>query len=132
MPPPSKSILKDGLLSFYVQINGPQTFRIIKMAVDTGATYTIMPPEIAFAVGYNPTLSRKHIEITTASGVVIAPVIKVKSVACLGREVRNLEVICHGLPPQSPVRGLLGINFLIHFPPFQKFLHELTRLNNLS
>ena len=126
MPQPFKNLLKDGVVSLYVQIIGPRTYRIIKMALDTGASYTIIPLETAIAIGYNPALSKKHIEITTASGVVIVPMIKIKYIACLGKEIKNLEVICHDLPSQSPVKGLLGLNFLIHFTPFRKFLNEIS------
>jgi len=126
MPRPFKNLVKDGVISLYVQITGPRTYRIIKMALDTGASYTIIPLETAIAIGYNPVLSRKRIEITTASGVVIVPVIKIKSITCLGKEIKNIEVICHDLPSQSPVKGLLGLNFLIHFAPFRKFLNEIS------
>ena len=131
MPLLFKDLLKDGLLSFYVQIKGPKTFRIIKMAMDTGASYTIIPIETAIAIGYDPALSKKHIEITTASGVVITTIIKVESVTCLGQEVKNLEIICHDLPAQSPVKGLLGLNFLVHFPPFKEFLRKVERIANI-
>ena len=112
MPQPFKNLLKNSVISLYVQLTGPRTFRIIKMALDTGASYTIIPLETAIAIGYNPALSKKHIEITTASGVVIVP--------------KNFEVICHDLPFQSPVKGLLGLNFLIQFAPFRKFLNEIS------
>lgn len=128
MPQPFESFIKDGLISLYVQLTGPRTIRIIKMALDTGATYTIISLETAIAIGYNPVLSQRHIEITTASGVAIAPVIKVRSIACLGKEVKNLEVICHDLPQQSPAKGLLGLNFLIHLEPFKKFLTEISQI----
>jgi predicted aspartyl protease len=128
MPQLFKGLIKDGVISFYVQVKGPKTFRIIKMAMDTGASYTIIPIETAIAIGYNPALSRKNIEITTASGVVVVPIIKIESITCLGQEVKNLEIICHDLPTQSPVKGLLGLNFLVHFPPFKKFLAEIDKL----
>ncbi|MBA7511632.1 hypothetical protein ES705_03628 [subsurface metagenome] len=27
-------------------------------------------------------------------------------------EVKNMDVVCHNLPPESAVEGLLGLNFL--------------------
>lgn len=30
----------------------------------------------------------------------------------LGVEIKNMDIVCHDLPPQSPVEGLLGLNFL--------------------
>lgn len=52
-------------------------------------------------------------------------VITIASFKSLGIEVKGLEVVCHDLPPQSPVDGLLGINFLIHYPPFIEFYSHI-------
>ena len=118
-------ILKEGIVSFYVQIQGPITERIIKMALDTGATFTMIPPEIATDIGYDPVLSKKRIEISTASGSIITPMLNVKSISCLGTKVSNVDVVCHNLPSQSPVEGLLGLNFLVHLPAFVEFLRKI-------
>ena len=107
---------------------GGSRFQELDAIVDTGATYTIISLETAISIGYNPIASKKHIEVTTASGTIIAPIITIKSITCLGYKVANIDVICHDLPPQSPVKGLLGLNFLIHFPPFKKFLNEVNKM----
>ena len=120
-----KIILKEGIISFYVQIQGPITKRIIKMALDTGATFTMIPPEIARDIGHDPALSKRRIEISTASGLILAPLFKVKSISCLGTELKDVEVVCHNLPPESPVEGLLGLNFLIHLPAFVEFFQKI-------
>ena len=99
--------------------------RIIKMALDTGATFTMIPPEIARDIGHDPTLSKKQIEISAASGSILAPLLKVKSISCLGTELKDIEVVCHNLPPESPVEGLLGLNFLIHLPAFVEFFQKI-------
>jgi clan AA aspartic protease (TIGR02281 family) len=120
-----KSILKEGIISVYVEIQGPTTKRIIKMALDTGATFTMIPPEIARDIGHDPILSKRRIEISTASGSVLAPLLTVKSVSCLGNRLRNVQVVCHNLPPESPVEGLLGLNFLVHLPAFIEFYQKI-------
>src|SRR3989338_3302591 len=84
----------------------------LKMAVDTGATYTIIPVETAVAIGCDPLQARRKIEITTGSSIEYVPLITVPKFRALGFEVKNMEVICHNLPTQSPVEGLLGLNFL--------------------
>lgn len=33
----------------------------------------------------------------------------------MGKSVDNLEVLCHDLPPEAKVDGLLGLNFIRHF-----------------
>jgi hypothetical protein len=48
----------------------------------------------------------------------------------IGQKVDNLEVLCHDLPPESGVDGLLGINFLKRFKltiRFRKGIIDLTR-----
>lgn len=123
--PPPKRILKEGIISVYVEIEGPITKRIIKMALDTGATFTMIHPEIARDIGHDPTLSKRRIEISTASGSLLVPILRVKSISCLGTKLKNVEVVCHNLPPESPVNGLLSLNFLAHLPTFVEFYQKI-------
>lgn len=55
----------------------------IRMALDTGATYTMIPWKIAENLGLEPELSKERIEIITASGVEKVPLVTVKSVTVL-------------------------------------------------
>ena len=103
-----------GVIVVYAIISDRHT-KILKLALDTGATYTIVPFEAAFAIGCNPTDSKQKIEIVTASGIEYAPLITIPFVKAFGFEVKNLPVVCHNLPPRSQVDGLLGLNFLRHF-----------------
>jgi len=59
------------------------TKRRIKVALDTGATYTMIPWEIAEALGYKPEISKDKVTLITASGVETAPVIEVRKVKFL-------------------------------------------------
>ncbi len=103
-----------GVIVVYTIISGTHT-KIVKLALDTGATYTIIPFEAAFAIGCNPTASKQKIEIVTASGIEYAPLITIPFIKAFGFELKNLHVACHNLPPRSQVDGLLGLNFLHHF-----------------
>ena len=72
--------------------------------------------QISFQLGYdpaNPLLERQR--IVTASGIEYAPRITVRSATAIGRKVTRLEVLCHDIPAESGVDGLLGLNFLRHF-----------------
>ena len=82
------------------------------MALDTGATYTMAPIEAAIAIGCNPLRSQRRIEITTGSSIEYVPIVIIPKFRAFGIEIRNMEVICHNLTPQSTVEGLLGLNFL--------------------
>lgn len=97
------------------------------MAIDTGATYTMVPPDLLIDIGCDPVKATRHLELSTASGLLVVPVVRVRLVRCLGRAVKSVEVVAHHLPPESPVEGLLGLNVLVHFTPFQAF-HQAIRL----
>lgn len=103
---------KESLIICHSEIIGPKMKLSIKMALDTGATYTMISVEAAIAVGCDPFQAKRRIEITTGSGVEYVPVVVIPEFKTFGVRIRNLEVICHNLPPQSPVEGLLGLNFL--------------------
>ncbi len=106
------------------------TKRRIRAALDTGATYTMIPWEIAEALGYKPELSKEKVTLITASGVETAPIIEIKRVRFLGESIDNVSVVCHDLPPRSYVVGLLGSSFLRHFNitiDYRKGILEITR-----
>lgn len=115
-----------GIISLYAQIVGHKTKRTIKLALDTGASLTMIPPEKIIITGHKiPTSQEKMIKIFTASGIEYVPVVSISALMCLGITVKNIDVICHNLPPESPVEGLLGLNFLIHLPAFIEFYHKI-------
>lgn len=89
--------------------------RRLRLVLDTGATYTMIPWEIARALGYHPERSRRQIQLLTASGVVYAPLVTLGEVQALGQAIAPLDVLVHDLPPAARVDGLLGLNFLRHF-----------------
>jgi len=113
------------IITVYAQIVGPKDTKTIKVVLDTGASYTMIPVRKAIEIGYDPSLIDKKIEIFTASGIEYVPKITIASLKCLGKEVKNIEVVCHELPPQAPVDGLLGLNFLVHLPAFIEFYQKI-------
>ena len=84
----------------------------VKMAVDTGASITMIPQEHALAVGLNPDQSKRTKEIATANGKILVPVITIPVFECMGVRIHRMDVICHNLPVGA-VEGLLGLNFLV-------------------
>ncbi|MBI3333362.1 MAG: retroviral-like aspartic protease family protein [Candidatus Omnitrophica bacterium] len=98
------------------------------MAIDTGATTTVIPPTVAAAIGCDPAKSRERVSILTASSAEYLPVVTIPLVVCFGERVRFLKVACHDLPPQSTVDGLLGLDFLSHLPAFQQFHSAILHL----
>jgi len=85
----------------------------IRMALDTGATYTMVPWKTAEILGLEPELSKERIEIITASGVEKTPLVTLKSIVVLGKRIEGVEAVVHDLPPKSYVDGLLGVKSLV-------------------
>lgn len=110
------------IIALDVEIFRGDKSRIVRMALDTGATYLMLPWDSAEILGYDPATVRERVSITTASGVERAPLLSLERVNVLGEEVPNVEAICHDLPPQSAMDGLLGLSFLRHFDTDLHFL----------
>jgi len=89
--------------------------RIVTLILDTGASYTQLPWRVLRAIGSDPKPGAGIIRVVTSSGVEVPPLAKVKKLHALGKSVDDLEVLCHDLPPEAKVDGLLGLNFLRHF-----------------
>ena len=104
---------------------------LIPVVLDAGASLTIVATEIMAQLGYdpaNPSLARQR--IVMGSGVEYAPRTTVRSATAIGQKVADLEVLCHDLPSESGVDGLLGLNFLKHFKltiRFRKGIIDLTK-----
>lgn len=104
------------LIKVEVKLEGEETKNLfVILALDTGATNTFISWEAAYALGYDPGKSKQRKRIITGSGIEYAPFIKIKAIKALGVEVKDLEVVCHDLPEETGVEGLLGLNFLRTF-----------------
>lgn len=111
-----------------VVLTGKRAIKSIKMIVDTGATITTIPIESAIAIGCDPTKPKRRIELITASGIEYAPMVTVPKIEFLGFTLRNTDVICHNLPPQSVGSGLLGLNILKNFDLLLKFRSKIMEI----
>jgi predicted aspartyl protease len=83
----------------------------LRLALDTGATGTVVNVWMLVAVGYDPVLVPDRIQVTTASGVEFVPRIILNKLEALGQERTGFPVLCHTLPPSTGVDGLLGLDF---------------------
>ena len=112
-----------------VVFRGRRDAKILKMVLDTGASITTIPNEIALAIGCDPAKSKKRIEMITASGIEYVPIVVVPKIDLLGFRLKNTEVACLNLPPQSAVSGLLGLNILRNFDIALKFRQKLLEIS---
>lgn len=95
----------------FVTLKHKDVKRRIKMVVDTGSTYNMVPWYIAEELGYRPAMSNTYIPINTANGQIHVPKVEVEETIALGKSVRDCITLVHDLPDVSRVDGLLGLNF---------------------
>jgi predicted aspartyl protease len=100
-----------GLIVIPTRLHGLQIDTVVRLALDTGATGSMINWDVAVLLGYDPASAKERIQVTTGSGVEFAPRIVVKKVEVLGRSLENFQMLCHTLPPSATVDGLLGLDF---------------------
>lgn len=100
-----------GLIVVAVEIEGPTGSAVVRMALDTGATRTLVNSSLLVAAGYDLALISDRVEVTTGSGVEYAAKVELSKVTALGTKRYELPVLAHTLPPSAGVDGLLGIDF---------------------
>ncbi len=105
----------DELVVLRITVGGvdANTFRNVFVVLDTGASTTMIPTKVAADLGYD--ISNPNQQIMTANGIVLAKRITVRKLTAIGETVENIDVVCHDLPEDSIIEGLLGLNFLRHF-----------------
>lgn len=101
-----------GLILVGAELEGPTGTAVLQLALDTGATSTVINIAVLVAVGYDPALAPNRVQMTTGSGVQYAPLVAVSRLRTLGQERLGLDVLGHTLPPGTGVDGLLGLDFL--------------------
>jgi predicted aspartyl protease len=102
---------KRGLIIVQVEVSGPSGNAILSLALDTGATATLMNQSRLMQLGYDPAAQPDRLQITTGSGVEFVPRITVSKITALGQERTAFSVLGHTLPPSAGVDGLLGLDF---------------------
>jgi aspartyl protease family protein len=103
---------QQGLILVDVRVDGPVGSRYMRLALDTGATSTLINVDRLVALGYNPSTATDRSRIITGSGVESVARISVDRMAALGKERTGFVVVAHTLPATAGVDGLLGLDFL--------------------
>ncbi len=94
------------------ELTGPKGRTHIRLAVDTGATRTVIRTSILQYLGYVNLPSTRAVRMTTASGVVPVALIDYCEIKALG-QTRTLSVVSHELPDTFEGHGLLGRDFFL-------------------
>lgn len=102
-------------------VEGPTGEAQVRLVLDTGASFTLFSWKILESIGYDLATVKERVTIITASGVESASKLRVKRLMALGKEVKDAEVVCHDLPAEARVDGLLGLSFLSKFDVYLRF-----------
>ena len=109
--------LNNGLIVLRLTVGGTNvdSFRNVRVALDTGASTTLIPTKIALDLGYDLSSPKEVEEIITGSGIELMKRITVRKLTAIGETVENIDVLCHDLPADAIIDDVLGLNFLAHF-----------------
>lgn len=90
-----------GLIIVRAEVTGPAGSGVLRLALDTGATGTLISAGMLVAVGYDPALAPDRVQVTTGSGVEFVPRIIATKITALGQERLGFPALCHTLPPSA-------------------------------
>ena len=99
------------LIIVHAELWGPVGSGVLRFALDTGATSTVVSVGMLVALGYDPALVSERVQVTTGSGVEFPPRVNLDRIIALGHERTGFAVLAHTLPPSASVDGLLGLDF---------------------
>ena len=102
---------QQGLVVVRAELWGPLGSAVLRLALDTGATSTVVNAGMLVALGYDPALAPDRVQVTTGSGVEFAPRVTLRRLLALGVDHTDFHVLGHTLPPSAGVDGLLGLSF---------------------
>jgi predicted aspartyl protease len=103
---------QQGLIVVRAEITGPTGIAVVRLALDTGATRTLINAGLLVAVGYDPAATLERTEVTTGSGVEFAALVVISNIVAMGLERTDFPVLAHTLPPSAGVDGVLGLDYL--------------------
>ncbi|HEX2570539.1 MAG TPA: retropepsin-like aspartic protease [Polyangia bacterium] len=87
----------------------------LRLVFDTGASHTVITPEVLDKLGY----SARHADARTVLRSAVAEehgyLLRVRRFRALGFQFLDFPVHVHDLPEGFGIDGLLGLNFLHHF-----------------
>ena len=99
---------QQGLVIVTATVIGPSSTGSLRLALDTGATYTVINGTLLVPLGYDLALASHQVKITTASGVAFVPQLPLLKINALGQDRAAMapRFVRTGQPP-NPVPCLL-------------------------
>jgi predicted aspartyl protease len=102
------------------------------LALDTGASTTIICEGALIAIGYSLEAISEFATFGDASQSHLVPKVILKSFSLASAKVDDIEALCYTIPEEYGVDGVIGLNFLRHFNVKLDFEHGILTLNRLG
>lgn len=80
--------------------------------IDTGAAFTVIPPETADLLELDLNKDYPKATLVTASGIIETSVKVLDEIEVANIKIENLPVVTHKIPDPAPLKILLGMNFI--------------------
>lgn len=103
-----------GLILLQLRVCGPLGWTNAMFVLDTGASQTIIIPDVTDSIGFSARDSHDFSTVQSPIGKEHGYRLKLNAFEALGKKVENFEVSCHDLGVDR-IDGLLGMNFLSQF-----------------
>ncbi|MDX1810957.1 MAG: TIGR02281 family clan AA aspartic protease, partial [Gammaproteobacteria bacterium] len=87
----------------------------VKLLIDTGASMTVISPELAYSLGLMDSEPDRFLDFQTANGKIRAAVVTLENLSVGNYSVGNLAVGVLPFPGNTRIQGLLGMNFLKNY-----------------
>ena len=103
--------VRSGLIMIRTRIWGPLEGHVFYLALDTGATDTMVSADLLAKIGYDLS-AQPFAKIRTAGGIIQTPDITVSRLEALGQRRVDFPLLAHDFSPRATVDGVLGLDFL--------------------
>lgn len=94
------------------KLEGRKLHVLEDVLIDTGAAFTVIPPEIADFLDLEVNRDYPRARLVTASGIIETPVKVLDRLEIADIRVEKLPVVIHKIPDPAPIKVLLGMNFI--------------------
>jgi len=80
--------------------------------IDTGAAFTVLPPEVCDFLELATDGNLPRARLVTASGLIETPVKVLERLDTVDVRIERLQIVAHRIPEPAPIKVLLGMNFI--------------------